>query len=81
MSDKRDYYQVLGLPPTAAEHEIKSAFRRLAKEYHPDRNPGPAAAAAEASFKEVNEAYPFLSHSINHSFSLAAFKMLLKLRL
>ncbi len=55
---KRDYYEVLGLKKGAADHEIKSAFRRLAKEYHPDRNPGDI--TAEVSFKEINEAYEAL---------------------
>ncbi|MGH1352721.1 MAG: DnaJ domain-containing protein, partial [Methyloligellaceae bacterium] len=48
---KRDYYEVLGVSRTATDQEIKSAFRKLAKEYHPDRNPGDA--EAEQKFKEV----------------------------
>ncbi|WP_075216904.1 molecular chaperone DnaJ [Mongoliimonas terrestris] len=55
---KRDYYDVLGVARTADEKELKSAFRKLAMQYHPDRNPGDA--AAEASFKEINEAYEVL---------------------
>ena len=55
---KRDYYEVLGLKKGAADHEIKSAFRRLAKEFHPDKNPGDT--TAEVNFKEVNEAYEAL---------------------
>ena len=51
---KRDYYEVLGLARGASEQDIKSAFRRLAKEYHPDRNQGDA--ESEKRFKEVNEA-------------------------
>jgi molecular chaperone DnaJ len=55
---KRDYYEVLGLKKTAGEQEIKNAFRNLAKQYHPDCNPGDG--DAEKRFKEVNEAYEVL---------------------
>jgi len=50
-----DPFQVLGISPSASEEEIKQAYRRLAKKYHPDLNPGDA--AAEAKMKEINEAY------------------------
>src|SRR5919205_1485543 len=56
---KRDYYEVLGISRTADEQEIKSAYRRLAVKYHPDKNPGDA--AAEEKFKEAAEAYTVLS--------------------
>lgn len=56
---KRDYYEILGITQTAAETEIKSAYRRLAVKYHPDKNPGDA--AAEEKFKEAAEAYSVLS--------------------
>jgi len=55
---KRDYYEVLGVPRTAGSEEIKKAFRRLARQYHPDVNKSPA---AESQFKEINEAYEVLS--------------------
>ena len=51
---KRDYYEVLGLQKGASEEEIKKAYRKLAKQYHPDLHPGDK--EAEAKFKEVNEA-------------------------
>jgi len=59
MADKRDYYEVLGLQKGAGEDEIKKAYRRLAKENHPDMNPGDK--GAEARFKEIGEAYEVLS--------------------
>lgn len=59
MADKRDYYEVLGLQKGATDAEIKSAYRKLAKKYHPDLNPDDP--EAEAKFKEVNEANDVLS--------------------
>lgn len=56
---KRDYYEVLGVDKSATAQELKKAYRRLAMKYHPDRNPGDE--AAEASFKEVKEAYEILA--------------------
>jgi molecular chaperone DnaJ len=58
---KRDYYEILGVPKTAQQEEIKRAYRKLAVKYHPDKNPGDA--AAEASFKELAEAYDIISDS------------------
>lgn len=55
----RDYYKILGVERTADSQEIKRAYRKLAKEYHPDRNPGNT--KAEDRFKEINEAYEVLS--------------------
>jgi molecular chaperone DnaJ len=56
---KRDYYDVLGVPRTAGEAELKSAYRKLAMQYHPDRNPGDK--AAEDRFKEAAQAYGVLA--------------------
>ncbi|MEE8217389.1 MAG: molecular chaperone DnaJ, partial [Vicinamibacteria bacterium] len=58
MTPKRDYYEVLGLPRSTSEQEVKSAYRRLALKYHPDRNPGDQ--RAEERFKEAAEAYGVL---------------------
>ena len=60
MAEKRDYYEVLGVNKNATDDEIKKAYRKLAKKYHPDANPDNKE-AAEAKFKEVNEAYENLS--------------------
>src|SRR5678816_3834459 len=56
---KRDYYQVLDVPRTATEAEIKKSYRRLAMKFHPDRNPDDH--EAEGRFKEVKEAYEVLT--------------------
>ena len=61
MADKRDYYEVLGVSKDADEATIKKAYRKLAKKYHPDTNPGDK--EAEAKFKEASEAYAVLSDS------------------
>src|SRR6188472_2415579 len=55
----RDYYEILGVPRSASAADIKKAFRKLAREHHPDRNPGDT--AAERRFKDVNEANAVLS--------------------
>lgn len=59
MAEKRDYYEVLGIGRDASDDEIKKAYRKMAKQYHPDLNPGNT--EAEAKFKECNEAYEVLS--------------------
>jgi molecular chaperone DnaJ len=58
MANKRDYYEVLGVPKNASKDEIKDAYRKLAMQFHPDRNKAPE---AEEKFKEISEAYAVLS--------------------
>ena len=58
MAEKRDYYEVLDVPRTASQDQIKDAYRKLAMQYHPDRNKAPG---AEERFKEISEAYAVLS--------------------
>jgi molecular chaperone DnaJ len=58
MAEKRDYYEVLGVPREASKDQIKDAYRKLALQYHPDRNKSPD---AEEKFKEISEAYAVLS--------------------
>lgn len=65
LSDKRDYYEVLGVNKNSTEDEIKKAYRKLAKKYHPDLNPNDK--SAEQNFKEVNEAYDVLSDKSKRS--------------
>ena len=60
MAEKRDYYEVLGVSKTATPEELKKAYRKLALQYHPDRNPGDK--EAEEKFKEAAEAYEVLSN-------------------
>lgn len=59
MADKRDYYEVLGVDKSASADDIKKAYRKLAKQYHPDLHPNDK--TAEEKFKEINEAYEILS--------------------
>lgn len=60
MATKRDFYEILGVSKTATADEIKKAYRKVAMQYHPDRNPGDK--AAEEKFKEAAEAYEILSN-------------------
>ncbi len=62
----KDYYQILGVPRNAGEDDIKKAYRKLAMEYHPDRNPGKEDWANE-KFKEINEAYAVLGDTEKRS--------------
>src|SRR5690606_19493830 len=57
----KDFYKVLGVPKDASDADIKKAYRKLAKDHHPDRNPGDT--ASEQKFKDVGEAYAVLSDS------------------
>lgn len=66
MADKKDYYDLLGIPRTASDDEIKKAFRKLARKYHPDVNRDDPK-TAEAKFKEINEAYEVLSSPENRA--------------
>jgi len=63
--DYKDYYKILGVSKTATEDELKSAYRKLAKQYHPDKNPGNK--KAEEKFKEINEAYEVLGDADKRS--------------
>ena len=67
MADKRDYYEVLGVPKDADDAAIKKAYRQLAKKYHPDMNPGDK--EAEIKFKEASEAYAVLSDAETVSYT------------
>ena len=64
---KRDYYEVLGVDKSASANDIKKAYRRLAMQYHPDKNPGNK--EAEEKFKEAAEAYSVLSDAANRRVS------------
>ena len=64
MAEKRDYYEVLGVAKNAEAAEIKKAYRKLALQYHPDRNPGDK--EAEEKFKEAAEAYDVLRKEEKH---------------
>ncbi len=61
----KDYYQILGVSKQASEKEIKRAYRKLAQQYHPDKNPGNK--TAEEKFKTINEAYEVLGSADNRA--------------
>lgn len=65
MQNFRDYYKILGVPRDASTEEIKRSYRRLARKYHPDMNPGDK--SAEERFKDIGEAYNVLSDSAKRS--------------
>ena len=60
-NNERDYYKILGLPKTASQKDIKKAYRRLARQYHPDLHAGSTKIGMEEKLKELNEAYEVLS--------------------
>ena len=64
MAEKRDYYEVLGVAKEADDQALKSAYRKMALKYHPDRNPGNK--EAEEKFKEAAEAYGVLTDAQKH---------------
>ncbi len=70
MAQYIDYYAVLGVKKTASDAEIKTAYRKLAMKYHPDRNQGNK--KAEEKFKEINEAYAVLSDAKRDSFTISS---------
>ena len=74
---KADYYNTLGVSKNASQEEIKSAYRKLAMKYHPDKNPGDA--SSEAKFKEASEAYQVLSNSQKNLTMISLVMLLLKM--
>ena len=69
MASKRDYYEVLGISKGASASDIKKAYRKMAKKYHPDTNAGDEAAAEK--FKEVSEAYSVLNDPEKRNFMIS----------
>ena len=65
MPPTKDYYAILGLPRNATDEQLKKAYRKMAMEYHPDRNGSPG---ADEQFKEINEAYEVLSDANKRAF-------------
>ena len=74
--NKKDYYEVLGVSKNATDAELKSAFRKLAKQYHPDLN---KEAGAEEKFKEIQEAYAVLSDPKKENNTINLVMLLLKI--
>ena len=77
MHTKRDYYDVLGVSKNASPEELKSAYRKLAVKYHPDKNPGDK--TAEDRFKEASEAYGVLSDKSKKKITIILVMLLLRM--
>ncbi|GIM05181.1 hypothetical protein Vretimale_9625, partial [Volvox reticuliferus] len=66
-SQQQDHYAILGLQRNASDHDIKKAYKRCARQHHPDKNPGPQQAEAAERFKKVTEAFDVLSDPLKRA--------------